>query len=69
MKMIGVILLMVGLVMSIYTGITLLTREEVVQIGDLEITQEEEHEATWSPYLGIGVMAVGGVILLVGGRR
>jgi hypothetical protein len=69
MKTIGVIILIVGLLMSIYTGFSYVTKEDVVEIGDLEVTTEEEHEANWSPYLGPGVMVVGVVVLMMGARR
>jgi hypothetical protein len=69
MKTIGIIVLVVGLILSIYSGINYVTKEDVVKIGGVEVTAEKEHEANWSPFLGPGVIALGAVILIAGGKR
>ena len=38
MKTAGIILLVVGLLMTLYTGFTYVTKEKVVDIGELEIS-------------------------------
>ena len=69
MKTVALIILVVGLLMTIYTGFTYVTKEEVLEVGDLEVTNEEEHSTDWSPLVGVGVMIVGGVLLMVDERR
>lgn len=61
--------LIVGFVMTLYTGITYMTREKIVDLGELEITVDKPHTVNWQPYVGIGVMAVGGVILILGRKK
>jgi hypothetical protein len=63
MKKFGILLLIIGLGLTIFTTITFFTREKVVNIGKVEITREKPHHMYWSPLIGIAVMGVGGVVL------
>ena len=65
MKKPGIIILILGLLLTIFTTVTYFTREKVVDLGDIEINANKRHHITWSPLIGIAVMAVGGVMLLV----
>jgi hypothetical protein len=63
MKIAGFIILVIGLLLTIFTATTFFTREKVVDIGKLEITRDKPHNFKWSPLIGIAVMAAGGVVL------
>jgi hypothetical protein len=63
-KTIGLIIIVIGLVMTLYTGFNYVTREKVVDIGSIQITKDKEHTANWSPFIGIGIMVIGGVVFL-----
>ena len=65
MKKPGIIILILGLLLTIFTTVTYFTREKVVDLGDIEINANKRHHITWSPLIGVAVMAVGGVMLLV----
>ena len=41
MKTAGILLLILGLLMTIYTGFTYVTKEKVVDIGELQITKDD----------------------------
>jgi len=69
MKIAGIILLIVGLAMTLYTGFTYVTKENIVDIGDLKITKDEDHTVNWQPYFGVGVMIVGAVVILTGRNK
>jgi hypothetical protein len=69
MKTAGIIILIVGLLMTLYTGFTFVTKEKVVDLGDLEITKDNQHTLNWQPYVGIGAMLVGGVVLILGRKK
>lgn len=69
MKMAGIIILVVGLLMTIYTGFTYVTKEKVVDLGPVEITKDNEHAVNWQPYVGIGAMVIGGALLLSGRKK
>jgi uncharacterized membrane protein len=59
MKLAGIIILVVGLLMTLYTGFNYVTREKVLEIGSLEVTADREHEVNWQPYAGVIVMLAG----------
>ena len=65
-KTIGLVILVIGLIMTLYTGFTYVTREKIVDIGNVEITADKNNTASWSPFIGIGIMVIGGVVFLVG---
>jgi hypothetical protein len=52
MKTAGIIFLIVGLLMTLYTGFTYVTKEKVVDLGSLEVTKDDEHTVNWQPYVG-----------------
>jgi len=69
MKKIGIVLILIGLVLTIFTTVTFFTRERVAKIGDINITANKKHNLKWTPLLGIAVMAVGGVITWQSGKN
>jgi uncharacterized membrane protein YidH (DUF202 family) len=69
MKNAGITILIIGLLLTIFTTFNYFTREKVVDLGKVEITANKKHRVAWSPLLGVGVMAVGGVVLLVASKK
>ncbi len=67
MKVAAIALVVLGLLMTLYTGFTIVTQEKVVDLGKIELTSDDSHTFTWQPYVGVGVMLLG-VLLLVTGR-
>ena len=63
MKTTGIIILIAGLLITIFTTFTFFTKEKVVDLGKVEITRDKPHTLNWSPLIGIAVMAIGGVII------
>lgn len=63
MKKIGIITILIGLALTIFTAFTFFTKEKVIDMGKLEITRNKPHHLNWSPIIGIVVMGVGGVVL------
>jgi len=68
MKTIGAIVLALGILMTVITGFTYVTKEKVVDIGPLEVQKEEHHPVYWSPITGI-VLVVAGVVVLAISRQ
>jgi hypothetical protein len=66
MKKTGIAIIIIGLLFTLVTGFKYFTREKVVDIGSLKITASEPHRVNWSPYLGVGIMIVGGAVLVFG---
>lgn len=63
MKMIGFIIVGVGLVLTIFTSFKFFTKEKVVDVGSIEISRDKPTNVAWSPLVGIAVICVGGIIL------
>jgi UDP-N-acetylmuramyl pentapeptide phosphotransferase/UDP-N-acetylglucosamine-1-phosphate transferase len=68
MKAIGVVVLVIGILMTVFTGFNLVTKKEVVDVGPLEINKEEKTPIYWSPITG-GVLIVAGIVIMVLGQR
>lgn len=65
----GLILVVIGIILVAYGGFAVFTtKENVAKLGPLEINKQQEHPVPIGPIVG-GVCIVGGIILLVSGRR
>ena len=69
MKNLAIVLIIIGAIMTIFTGFNIITKKEVVDIGALEINKEEKTPIYWSPITGGIILAAGVVILLSAKRR
>ncbi len=66
---VGIVLIVVGIVMLAYGGYaSFTTKENVAKLGPLEINKQEEHPVPIGPIVG-GLCIVGGIVLLVSGKR
>ena len=68
MRILGVLLIVLGLVGLIYGGVTWTRREKVVDLGPLEVTSEKHESLPVPPIVG-GVCLVAGVLLLMKSGR
>jgi hypothetical protein len=66
MKTAGIVILVLGLLMTVYTGVSYITRETVVDAGPIQIMRDDEHSFNWEPYIGVGLMIIGGGALIFG---
>ena len=62
MKNIGIILIVIGAVMMIFTGFNVVTKKKVVDLGPVEVNKDEKHPVNWSPIVG-GIILVAGVVV------
>ena len=69
MKKTAIIIIIVGFLLTVFTGFGFFTKKKVADIGKLEINRSEPHRVKWTPYLGVGVMLVGGILLLAGIKK
>ncbi len=69
MKTTGIVLLIVGLLLTIYTSFSYFTKEEIIDIGDVEVTANKKENVNWSPIVGVIIMVVGGVVLWQSSRK
>ena len=67
-RMLGIILIVLGLVGLVWGGFSYTTREKVVDIGPIHATREKTHNIPLAPIGGAMALA-GGIVLLVVGRK
>ncbi|MEO5978492.1 MAG: hypothetical protein ABIS36_02735 [Chryseolinea sp.] len=68
MKTLGIVLLVVGLIMTVFTGFNLITKKKVVDLGPVEINKEEKTPIYWSPITG-GILAAAGLVIILVGKK
>jgi hypothetical protein len=64
MKILGGILVVVGLVALLYGGISWTHRDKVLDAGPIQVTTEKKERVPISPIAG-GVILVAGIVLLL----
>lgn len=67
-KAIGIMIMIIGIVMIIFTSIDFKTTEKVVDIGTIQIDKEKNHPVHWSPIVGI-VLIVGGIVIIAADKK
>ena len=67
-KIIGLILIVLGLCGLAWGGFTYTTREKVVDIGPINATREKTHDISVPPIAG-ALALVGGIVLVAAGRK
>jgi hypothetical protein len=65
---IGIVLIIIGALMMIYTGFHYITTKKVVDLGPVEINKEESHPVHWSPIVG-ALLLVGGVVVILTDKK
>ena len=68
MKTLGILLIVIGGIMTVFTGFNLVTKKEVADIGPIEINKTEKTPVYWSPITG-AILLVAGVVILATTRR
>jgi uncharacterized membrane protein len=67
-KTIGLVLIVIGGIMLIWTGFSYTRREKLVDAGPIHISAEREHTVNWSPYAG-GLLLLGGIVLVATAKK
>lgn len=65
MKKAGITLMILGLVLTVFTAVTIFTRERIVDMGDLKISVNKPHHLNWSPMIGVGIIICGGIVFFL----
>ena len=68
MRVLGVVLIVLGLFMFAFTSLNFQTEKTVVDIGPLKIDKKENHTVGWPAYAG-GIAALAGIFLVITARR
>ena len=68
MKTLGILLIVIGAIMTVFTGFNLITKEEVADVGPIEINKTEKTPIYWSPVTG-AILLVAGVVIVATSRK
>jgi hypothetical protein len=68
MRIVGIILIVIGVISLAIGGISYTTREKVLDIGPIEATAERHKRIPLPPLLG-GIALAGGIVLMVAAAR
>jgi hypothetical protein len=68
MTIVGIVLMVIGVVALAYQGISYTTRDQIADIGPVEVTKETRRTLPLPPLLG-GLALIGGVVLVVVGAK
>jgi len=68
MKLVGFILIVLGVLALVYQGIQYTTKEKILDIGSIKISADTEKTIPLPPIVG-GVALVAGIALIVADRR
>jgi len=68
MRITGIVLIIVGVLMFIFSEINFTTEKKVVDIGPIEVNKKENKTIGW-PVYGGAIVALFGVVLVVAGRK
>jgi len=69
MKILGIILIAVGVVALIYGGVTWTTHKKAVDVGPVQIEKAEHHSIPLPPVLGVVAIIGGGALFFFGAKE
>ncbi len=67
-KTIGIILIVLGIVLLIWTGFTYTQKEKVIDAGPIQVSADKEKSVNWPPYAG-GIVLIAGVIVFMASKN
>lgn len=68
MKMLGIVFIILGAVMLVWTGFTYTKKEKIVDAGPIQVSADREKTVNWPPYAG-GILLIGGIALVALDKR
>ncbi|WP_219226326.1 hypothetical protein [Pedobacter antarcticus] len=67
-KSFGLILVIIGAVLLIWTGFTYTKKEKIIDAGPIQVSADKEKTVNWPPYAG-GVVLLAGAIIMFSSRK
>jgi hypothetical protein len=68
-KIIAILLLVAGAAALAFGGFSYTKDKTVVKLGSLEVSAKEKEQVNVPVWLGVGAIAIGGLLLVFGARR
>jgi hypothetical protein len=69
MRVIAIVLIVLGILALGYQGFTYVSRDTIVDAGPVQVQADREHYVWIPPVVGVAAVVVGGLMLVMGGRR
>ncbi|MDD5200324.1 MAG: hypothetical protein PHC88_11045 [Terrimicrobiaceae bacterium] len=69
LKIVGILLVVVGILALVIPSISFTRREKVVDLGPIQATAEKRETLPLSPILGVSALVVGAGLLVVGATK
>ncbi|HKW03189.1 MAG TPA: hypothetical protein VJN96_25410 [Vicinamibacterales bacterium] len=69
MKLLGIVLIVLGVVGVLYGGFTWTTKDKVVDLGPLEVSTEKTHSLPLPPIAGALSLIAGTALVVMSGRK
>jgi uncharacterized membrane protein len=67
-RTIGLILIVLGIIMLIWTGFSYTKKEKVIDAGPIQVSADKEKNVNWPPYLG-GILLIGGIVVVATAKK
>ncbi|PAW94888.1 hypothetical protein CKK33_15850 [Mucilaginibacter sp. MD40] len=67
-RTIGIVLIVLGAAMLIWTGFTYTKKEKIIDAGPIQVSADREKSVNWPPYLG-GILLVGGIVIVASSKK
>nr|WP_315423423.1 hypothetical protein [uncultured Pedobacter sp.] len=68
-RTLGIILIIVGIAMLIWTGFSYTKKEKLVDAGPIQISADKEKSVNWPPYAGGIILVAGVIVFIASGKR
>jgi hypothetical protein len=68
MRTVAIVLIALGVIMMVITGINVVSEKKVLDLGKVQINKKENNPVSWSPIVG-GVLLVAGIVVLLTGKK
>jgi len=64
MRILGIVLVVVGILMFVFKGINFKTEKTVLDVGPLKVDKKENNRVAWPEYAG-GILIIAGIVCII----
>ena len=68
-RIVAIVLIVAGALMLGYGGFSYTKEETAAKLGPLELSVKEKKTVNFPVWVGVGAIVVGGLLLVLGGKR
>ncbi len=67
-RTIGIVMMILGIVLLVWTGFTYTTKEKLIDAGPIQVSADREKSVNWPPYAG-GIVLIVGAVLFISNKK